>query len=286
MSELVEVSFYLVVCFHIKKYKLTSLHLLGIVPFFWHEQPKSMIKVKKMPCILGYSGLQRKRDVSWQKDIALEGPLNGQPQPIMCIWELTDSPGISLQSLRWVPFPTHGVLPWAPHTRLLICKPESSQADHSDQAIQPPKHRKEKQKIAISRNPDKHKATSNTRRTWKPMRPPKLSPPAATNLPGQPNSPNTPKSVCDVNRIGRVNPRRVCLVHSGDVCLLSQALVPFPRSRRPSSKQRLLPKRKDKIPNCQLLALNHALAALFHPVFKSTGVEGAQATAMKSWWKS
>lgn len=147
MSELVEVSFYLVVCFHIKKYKLTSLHLLGIVPFFWHEQPKSMIKVKNMPCILGYSGLQRKRDVSWQKDIALEGPLNGQPQPIMCIWELTDSPGISLQSLRWVPFPTHGVLPWAPHTRLLICKPESSQADHSDQAIQPPKHRKEKKKL-------------------------------------------------------------------------------------------------------------------------------------------
>lgn len=182
----------------------------------------------------------------------------------------------------------------SPHTG---CCPEHHTPDSSSAilnhhrlttATRPSSHlnTEKKKKIAISRNPDKHKATSNTRRTWKPMRPPKLSPPAATNLPGQPNSPNTPKSVCDVNRIGRVNPRRVCLVHSGDVCLLSQALVPFPRSRRPSSKQRLLPKRKDKIPNCQLLALNHALAALFHPVFKSTGVEGAQATAMKSWWKS
>lgn len=69
------------------------------------------------------------------------------------------SPGISLQSLRWVLFPTQGVLPWAPHTRLLICRPESSQADHSDQAIQPPKHRK---KRAINKNPSNHKATSSS----------------------------------------------------------------------------------------------------------------------------
>lgn len=86
------------------------------------------------------------------KGLTLEAPLNAGPRPVMttegdctgavCVWELTDSPGISLQSLRWVPFPTQGALPWAPHTRLLICKPESSHADHSDQAIQPPKHRK------------------------------------------------------------------------------------------------------------------------------------------------
>lgn len=125
-----------------------------------------------------------------------------------------------------------------------------------------------------------------TQTAWKPKRPPKLSPPAAANLPGRPNSPNTPKSVCDVNRIGKENPWRVCLVHSGDGCLLSQALVLFPRSRPPSSKQRLQPKRTEKIPNSQLLPANHALAALFHPVFKSTEVEGAQATAVKGWWKS
>lgn len=101
---------------------------------------------KNMQWILGHSGLER--TISRQKDNALEEPLNGPPRPI--IWELTDSPGISLQSLRWVLFPTHGVLPWAPHTRLLICKPESSQADHSDQAIQPPKHRKNR---AINREP-------------------------------------------------------------------------------------------------------------------------------------
>jgi len=128
----------------------------------------------------------------------------------------------------------------------------------------------QREQKAINTNPDKKTKPHQTRMSWKPTRPPKLSAPAATNLPGQPNSPNTPQSVCDVNRIGRVNPWRVCLVHSGDVCLLSQALVPFPRSSRPSSKQRLLPKRKEKIPNSQRLPLNHALAALFHPGSKST----------------
>lgn len=162
MSELVEISFYLVFFFSHQKIQAYKFPFVGITPFFWHEQPKSTIKhVKNMQCILGYSGLQRKQDVSWQKNIALEEPLNGQPQPIMCIWELTDSPGISLQSLRWVPFPTHGVLPWTPHTRLLICKPESSQADHSDQAIQPPKHRKKEQSIETQTNTRPHQTQTD-----------------------------------------------------------------------------------------------------------------------------
>lgn len=152
--------------------------------------------------------------------------------------------------------------------------PESSQADHSDQAIQPPKHRR--------RNTNQHKPRQ-PRGPWKPARPPKLSPPAAyqTSWASQ-TAPMHPKkklkkSVCDVNRIGRVNPWRVCLVHSGDFCLLSQALVPFPHSERASGKQRLLPKRKENSPNSLPLPLNRALAALFHPAFKSAGVEAAHA---------
>lgn len=198
------------------------------------------------------------------------------------IWELTDSPGISLQSLRSVLFPTQGMLPWAPHTRFLICKPESSQADHSDQAIQPPKHRKKNNQYK-PRQPQGH---IKLRRPGNQRAHPSCHHPRPLTFLASQAAQIHQKSVCDVNRIGRVSLWRVCLVHSRDVCLLCWALVLFPRSRRPSSEQRLLPKRWKKIPNSPLLPLNHAVSTPFHPVFKSTEVEGARTTAMKGWWKS
>lgn len=145
-----------------------------------------------------------------------------------------------------MPFPTHGVLPCAPHTRLLICKPESSQADHSDQAIQPPKRREKEQSMEF---PDKQQHHIKLRRPGSQRAHPSCRHPQPLTYPRQPNSPNRPKSVCDVNRTGRVNPWRVCLVHSRDVCLLSQALVLFPRSRPPGiNKKALYPRAKANPP--------------------------------------
>lgn len=59
--------------------------------------------------------------------------------------------------------------------------------------------------------------------------------------------------------------------------------MPSPCSRRPSGKQKLLPKSKGNPPPpppTQLLALSHALAAPLYPLFKITGVE-----AMKGGWR-
>lgn len=75
-----------------------------------------------------------------------------------------------------------------------------------------------------------------------------------------------------------------CLLHGRDICLPSQASVLFPRSRQPSSKQKLLSnrsQRKKKTSRFQSLPLNCTLVALFCPAFKSSGVEGAQGAVMK-----
>lgn len=78
-------------------------------------------------------------------------------------------------------------------------------------------------------------------------------------------------------------------MHSWDVCLPSQAFVLYPRSRRPSSKQKA--PTKEERENAQLSAPPFepcTCCTLSLPVFKSTRVEGAQATTnenlMKSWF--
>lgn len=61
----------------------------------------------------------------------------------------------------------------------------------------------------------------------------------------------------------------------------------FPAAGNTAVNKGLLPKRKrEKVPNTQLLFFNCALDAFFHRVFKGTRVEAEQATAMKSWWEA
>lgn len=181
------------------------------------------------------------------RELFLILPLNNQSQPFItalkgaewCAGKLTNSPGISLQSLRWVAFPTQGVLLWAPQTRLLVWKPESSQVDHRDQAIQPPEQKKNRQ-IKINSSNRHH---VKMRRTWKQSCPPKLLPSApVTSLASQ--AAQTHQEAFVMSTRLQKQTQKVCLVHSWDICLLSQALGLFPRSRLPGNQQKLLPQRK------------------------------------------
>lgn len=126
--------------FHIQKTN-NKFPFGGVIPLFWNKKPKSTVKqVKTCRVSWDIPGCKASRLSPGRRTSHLK---HFWTISLRLFKELTDSPGISLQSLRCVLLPTHGVLPWAPHNRLLICKPESSQADHSDQAIQPPKHRKQ-----------------------------------------------------------------------------------------------------------------------------------------------
>lgn len=186
------------------------------------------------------------------------------PHPLESVLHLSDLPGISLQSLRWVLFPKQGVLLWEPHTRLLICKPESSQADHWDQVIQPPERREEINQYRPKKKWKAHQALTT----------------CPSNLTRWPNNPNETKAVVVLTRLKEWT-QTVCLVHSGDICLPSQAFMPFPRSSSPSSKQKLQPWRKEKVP-----------APLFEACTRCTRSACIQehwsgsSAAMKGWWKT
>lgn len=131
--------------------------------------------------------------------------------------------------------------------------------------------------------PDKQQHHIKLRRPGSQRAHPSCRHPQPLTYPRQPNSPNRPKSVCDVNRTGRVNPWRVCLVHSRDVCLLSQALVLFPRSRPPGiNKKALYPRAKAKFPPPSAPRFEPCTCCtLPSRCLKSTRVDGAQAAAMK-----
>lgn len=69
-----------------------------------------------------------------------------------------------------------------------------------------------------------------------------------SNLTRWPNNPNATKKAVVLLTGLKEWTQTVGLVHSGDICLPSQAFMLFPRSSSPSSKQKLQPRRKGTVP--------------------------------------